>query len=55
MIHIKKFEQALKVSWVRTFLSSSDSQWYRLFKKSDGNPDKILSFGEDFSKLSLKI
>ena len=54
MINIKKFEQALKVSWVRIFLSSSDSQWYRLFKKSYGNPDKILSFGEDFSKLSLK-
>ena len=54
MINIKKFEQALKVSWVRQFLSSSDSQWYRLFKKSYGYPDKILSFGEDFSKLSLK-
>ena len=37
------------MSWVRTFLSSSDSQWYRLFKKSYGNPDKILSFEEDFS------
>ena len=54
MINIKKFEQALKLSWVRQFLYSSDSQWYRLFKKSYGNPDKILSFGEDFSKLSLK-
>ena len=49
VINIKKFEQALKMSWVRKFLSSSDSQWYRRFKKSYGNPDKILSFGEDFS------
>ena len=54
MIKIKKFEQALKVSWVRTFLSSSDSQGYRLVKKSYGNPHKILSFGDDFSNLSLK-
>ena len=53
MINIKKFEQALKESWVRKFLSSSDSQWYRLLKKSYGNPDKILSFGEDFSNLFL--
>ena len=54
MINIKKFEQALKVNWVRKFLSSSDSQWYRLFKKSYGNPDKILSFWEDIINIFLK-
>ena len=54
MINVNSFEKALKVSWIGKFLSSSDSQWFSLFKISYGNPDKVLSFGDEFSSLLLK-
>ena len=54
MLNLKKFEQALKVSWIKKFLTSPDSQWYSLFKRSYVNPDKILMFGDEFSTQSIK-
>ena len=53
LININSFEWALKLSQIDKLLSCTESQWYKLFKVAYTDPNKLIIFGDDFSRKTL--
>ena len=50
MVNIKHFITALKVSWVRRLISSSNQPWSTLFNDIIGNKINLIEYGPDYLK-----
>ena len=48
MIDVKKFMKALKVTWMRRLVTSTNHTWTEIFKKQYFDPKYITDFGAEF-------